>query len=340
MRLRRTRIAVLGVAAAVTVAGCGFNPSDYAMPGSGVSGPTYRLNVEFESLLSLPAGAAVRSGGTKVGSLSSIELAPQAAIAHIDVGDDVQLPVGTHAELRQTTVLGDIYLALLPPTETSGVPLLGDGDTIPLSDTDTGPQIEQILQRVAEFVNGGSVTRLQDAVAQLNEALPSEDSELRTLASDATTNLQETSTHIPDLERIVSSTEALSVRLNDMRDQIGFLFSPVARSRLGRVPYFMDAVLNVVIDVNTLTTGLDWLIPRLPHINEALEKSAVVLREPSPSQHEIRGNAGELIKMTQNDLIPFLLEPGIDVRQISIAGNKGNSTSDAMVLLRMIGVLR
>jgi virulence factor Mce-like protein len=340
MMARRPRVAWLGLVAVLVLAGCGFDPSDYTMPGTGVSGPTYRLNVEFESVLSLPAGAAVRSGGTKVGSLRSIELAPEAAVAHIDVDEKLALPVGTRAELRQTTVLGDIYLALLPPTDAAGDPVLGDGDTITLRDSDTGPQIEQILQRVATFVNGGSITRLQDAVAQLNEVLPSDDSELRDVAADAATDLADSSARIPDLDRIVSSTETLSARLAEMRDRIGFIFSPTARQRLNRVPYFMTAVLNVVIDVNTLTTGLDWLIPRLPHINDALEKSATVLRDPSPSATQIYGNAGRLIELTQNDLIPFLLAPGVDVRRISVAASQGDPTRDAMVLLRMIGVLR
>src|SRR5690606_24637576 len=34
--------------ALVTLCGCSFDPSDHALPGSGVRGPTYRLNLEFE----------------------------------------------------------------------------------------------------------------------------------------------------------------------------------------------------------------------------------------------------------------------------------------------------
>ncbi len=116
---RRRLTSWVGVllAAVIVCAGCSFNPSNYVMPGTGVGGPTYRLHLEFSSLLSLPAGAEVRSNGAKVGSMRSITLTDEAAVAHIDVSEDVELPRGTRAELRQTSMLGDIYIALIPPVE-------------------------------------------------------------------------------------------------------------------------------------------------------------------------------------------------------------------------------
>ncbi|MET7769492.1 MlaD family protein [Nocardia sp. NPDC005366] len=324
----------------ICLTGCGFNPSNYAMPGTGVHGPTYRLDVEFESLLSLPAGADVRSGGTKVGSLSSISLTPYSAVAHIDVEKAARFPVGTRAELRQTTVLGDIYIALLPSRPATQTTLLQDGDTIALADTDPGPQIEEILNRIATFVNGGSMTRLQTSIDRLNHILPENPSETKDLAAAMAVDLDDAAARLPDIDRIAAATGQLSQQLHDMREQIGFTFSDVARGRLGRVPYFMTAVLNVVIDVNTLTTGLDWLIPRLPHINTLLEKGVPLLREPSASATEWAGDSAGMTALTQDKLIPFLLGPGVDVRQLTIATDNGDATKDGLVLLRMIGALR
>ncbi|MDV2475589.1 MCE family protein [Rhodococcus zopfii] len=331
---------VLGVALAalLVLCGCSVDPSDHALPGAGVRGPTYRLNLEFESLLSLPAGADVRSGGISVGTSRSISLEPDSAVAHVDVRESVVVPAGTRAELRQNTVLGDIYIALLPPEDGSG-PRLEDGDTIPLRDTDPGPQIEDMLARIAMFVNGGSLTRLQDSIARLNEVLPADPAETRELSATISTDLSDAAANLDQIDRIVVATDELSRRLDEERDRIGFLFSDTARNRLERVPYFMDAVLNIVIDVNTMVTGLEWLIPRLPHINENLELLTPLLREPSPSATELRGNAAGLVELVNEELVPFLLDPGVDIRQVTIAGNEGNPAADGLVLLRMIGAL-
>ncbi|MFZ2173122.1 MAG: MlaD family protein, partial [Rhodococcus sp. (in: high G+C Gram-positive bacteria)] len=251
----RTLLGILLAATMILLCGCGFNPSNYSMPGAGVQGPTYRLNLEFDSLLSLPAGAEVRSGGISVGSLDSISLGPRSATAHIDVDDSVRILAGTRAELRQTTVMGDIYIALLAPTAEDAAPLQ-NGDTIPLADTDTGPQIEEMLERIATFVNGGSMTRLQDSIGRINEVLPEDPAQTRDLAADISTDMSDAAANLDDIDRIVVATGELSERLHGMRNEVGFIFSDVARRRLDRVPYFMEAVLNTVIDVNKLTNGL------------------------------------------------------------------------------------
>ncbi|WP_067898292.1 MlaD family protein [Nocardia vaccinii] len=336
------RLRIIGFASITLVfitASCGFNPSEHAMPGTGVGGPTYRLNIEFTSLLSLPAGAEIRSDGTKVGSVRSIGLTSNAAVAHADIGSSVRLPRGTRAELRQTTVLGDIYLALLPPNSAATAALLHDGDTIPLRDTFPGPQVEDMLQRIATFVDGGSITRLQDAITRLNQVLPDDPAQTRALTASAVANLRDAAADTADLDRTLAATAELSRRLHDMRDRLGFVFSDTARTRLERVPQFMTAVLNVVIDINTLTTGLAWLIPRLPHIDDFLDTLGPLLRQPSAHATELNGNASSAIILTRDKLIPFLLGPNIDIRRVSLNG-RGDATKDAVVLLQLIGAVR
>lgn len=336
-RRRLTAWAGVLLAAVIACAGCSFNPSNYVMPGTGVGGPTYRLDLEFSSLLSLPAGAEVRSNGAKVGSMRSITLTDEAAVAHIDVSEDVELPRGTRAELRQTSMLGDIYIALIPPVE-MGPELLGDGDVVALDDTDPGPQIEDVLARMADFVNAGSVTRLQDAIAELNKTLPSDVAELRGLSEFGSAAVRESADNLDSLGRSIEAADELSSRLDAMRDDLGFIFSDHARTRLERVPQFMSAVLNVVIDVNTLTTGLEWLIPRLPHVRENLELIAPLIREPSASPHQLNGNAATVTSFTKNKLVPFLLGPNVNVKQVSMA--EQDVSANAFLLLKMVGAVR
>lgn len=37
--------------------------------------------------------------------------------------------------------------------------------------------------------------------------------------------------------------------------------------------------------------------------------------------------------------MPFLLEPGVDIREVTIAGNQGDPAANGLVLLRMIGAM-
>lgn len=336
---RRRLTAWLGLllAAVLTCVGCSFNPGNHAMPGTGVGGPTYRLDLEFTSLLSLPAGAEVRSNGAKVGSMQSITLRDAFVIAHVEVSEDVELPYGTRAELRQTSMLGDIYIALIPPAVV-GPDNLGDGDVISLADTDPGPQIEDVLARMADFVNAGSVTRLQDAIADLNAALPSDVAELRGLSEFGSAALHESADNRDAIGRTIEAADQLSGRLDAMRGDLGFIFSDRARSRMERVPQFMTAVLNVVIDVNTLTTGLEWLIPRLPHLRANLELIAPLIREPSASPHRLNGNAATAVSLTKNKLIPFLLGPNVNIDRVSVA--EQDVSANAFMLLKMVGAVR
>lgn len=321
---------------ALTLTGCSFDPSDHALPGAGVSGPSYRLDLEFASLLSLPAGADVRSGGISVGSLDGITLEPERAIAHVDIRESVDLPRGTRAELRQSTILGDIYIALMPAER--GAPL-GDGDTIPLADTDPGPQVEAMLERIAMFVNGGSLLELEQSIDEINQVLPREPEQVRDLAAHVSEDVGDAAAGVDQIDRIVTATDDLSRRLVDTREEMGFVFSDTARHRLERVPYFMDAVLNIVIDVETLTTGLEWLIPRMPHINQNLATLAPLLREPSPTPQELRGNMGRIDPLVREKLTPFLLGPNVDIRRVSVMGDPGQPAKDGMVLLRMVGAI-
>ena len=330
------RLLAAPIAATLALTGCSFNPSNHTLPGSGVRGDTYQLNLEFASLLSLPAGADVRSGGITVGNLDGITLTPEAATAHVNISDTAQVPAGTRAELRQSTLLGDIYIALIP--DDSGQPLQ-DGDTIPLSDTDPGPQIEAMLDRIAMFVNGGSLMKLEESLDQINQVLPQDPVETRELASHISEDLSDAAGNLDQIDRIVAATDGLSARLVEVEDEMGFIFSDTARYRLERVPYFMDAVLNIVIDVNTLVSGLEWLIPRMPHINRNLEILAPLLREPSPTPYELEGNIGAMADLVNNKITPFLLGPGVDIRSVSIVGDPGEPAKDGLVLLRMVGAI-
>lgn len=136
----------------------------------GVSGDTYELTIEVEDVLNLPDHAHVRLGGADVGTVQKAEADDYHAALTVAIKEGVELPVGTTAELRQATPLGDLFVALTPP---KGDPrrLLADGDTIGLDSTRSAPQVEDLLAAASVVVNGGAIADLSTIVREMNDML-------------------------------------------------------------------------------------------------------------------------------------------------------------------------
>ena len=160
------RIAALTVAVSLTMTGCsssGLASLPLPHPGPGKDG--FSVTVVFENALNVPAFATVRLAGADVGQMESIEARDYTAVATLRIADGVRLPRGTTAELRSATPLGDVFIAVRPPANaSSAVPLLTDGDTIGISDTQAAATVENLLTGAAVLVNGGAVQNLTDIV--------------------------------------------------------------------------------------------------------------------------------------------------------------------------------
>ena len=57
--LRRSVVALV-IAGGLAVGGCGFDPAEVPVPGSTVSGSTYRVQIEFSSALNQIGRASCR----------------------------------------------------------------------------------------------------------------------------------------------------------------------------------------------------------------------------------------------------------------------------------------
>ncbi|MGW0177656.1 MlaD family protein [Rhodococcus sp. NPDC003322] len=166
MNSRRTALAGICVAAAVFVSGCGVGLEDLPLPAPGVGGDSYALTATFANALNLPAAAKVKLSGVDVGEVESMSVDNYTAVVRMRIMDGVQLPVGSTAELRSATPLGDIFVAVhIPDNPPPGTAMLGDGDGIPLESTSAAATVEEVLTTAALLVNGGV---LRDATKVVN----------------------------------------------------------------------------------------------------------------------------------------------------------------------------
>jgi phospholipid/cholesterol/gamma-HCH transport system substrate-binding protein len=170
---RRLFAAAALVAGAVVVAGCGFH-CVYSLPLPGAEGTgahTYTVDVELADVLDLVPYSAVKVNGATVGHVRSIEVEGRHALVACQLRDSVRLPANAIARVQQTSVLGEKFVELEPPTEVAPVGRLRDGSVIPLDRTDTDASVEEVLGALSLLLDGGGVGRLQTITHELGNAL-------------------------------------------------------------------------------------------------------------------------------------------------------------------------
>lgn len=127
--------------AAVLVIAGGFLA--YAVAHSGRStGSGYPLEAAFDHIDGLTAGADVKIGGVKVGSVTAERIDPNTfrAIVSFTVQDNIKLPKDTAAIITSESLLGGKYISLSPGGDTTD---LKPGQTITI--TQSSISLEELL---------------------------------------------------------------------------------------------------------------------------------------------------------------------------------------------------
>jgi len=109
---------------------------------------------------------SVRLKDVQVGKVTSIKVDGLHAKVGFTVAKDVHLPAQTNAVLRQTSMLGEMFLDLEP----QGDGQLKDGSTIPLSRTRRAAQLEQVVQLGGQLVNQVTADNFNRMITTFDDA--------------------------------------------------------------------------------------------------------------------------------------------------------------------------
>lgn len=156
------------------LSGCQFDGAyDLPLPGNAVDKDDgYAVTVEFRDALNVVPRTAVMVNDVVVGQVEDVERKGWHAEVTIRVRDDIDLPENAVAEVRQTSLLGEKYVALLAPAKGTAVAArLSDGDTIPLSATGRNPEVEEVLGALSMLLSGGGVGQLKTISVELNKMM-------------------------------------------------------------------------------------------------------------------------------------------------------------------------
>ncbi|HZZ49024.1 MAG TPA: MCE family protein [Pseudonocardia sp.] len=207
------------------VTGCSASLLNLPLPAPGAGDNGYRLTAVFRDALNLPESAHVKLGGDDVGAVQDIVAKDYTARVSLTVRSDVVLPVGTTAELRQATPLGEIFVALHPPEHPATGAVLRDGDVLDLPHTATATSVEDLLVTLSTLVNGAGLAQIQTIVTELNGALNGRSVQTAHLTQQATSTLGTLTAHTQDIDRILAATRDLTATLNQRHGTIDRAFS-------------------------------------------------------------------------------------------------------------------
>ncbi|NUT29534.1 MAG: MCE family protein [Streptomyces sp.] len=220
--LRKGGAVAWAAAGSLFLSGCGFNGwYDVQLPGGAASdGHAYHVTVDFRDVLDLVPQSAVKVNNVTVGAVEKVELRGWHARVRLRVADSVKLPGNAIAELRQTSMLGEKYVALSKPTDTAPAGRLTDGDVIPLSRSGRNPEIEEVLSALSALLNGGGVAQLKTITVELNKALEGRENRVRSLLKELDVFLGGLDRQKADIVRALKAVDRLAGRLGKEKKTI------------------------------------------------------------------------------------------------------------------------
>ena len=221
MTTARLRARALTAAAAITalLAG-GCSAASLPLPGGPrAEGKQITVRADFADVLDLVPRSSVKIDEVTVGEVTDIELNGWTARVTMRIPASAKLPDDARAELKQTSLLGEKYVALVRP-ETGGTGSLDDGDLIPVARTGRNPEVEEVLAAMALLLNGGGVGQLKIIETELNNALRGNHEEVRSLIDNLNTFVSGLDEQKAEIVRAIEGIDRLSARLAERKDEL------------------------------------------------------------------------------------------------------------------------
>ncbi|OZC41564.1 hypothetical protein CH286_26655 [Rhodococcus sp. WWJCD1] len=195
---------------AMLLVGCSTTLEDLPLPTPGVGADSYRIDAVFADALNLPQQAKVKLGGVDIGQVQEIDAENYTARVQMAIRAGVNLPVDVHAELRQATPLGDVFVSLSSPSAGSDSPRLQPNSTIDVASTSAGASVEELLASASLVVNGGGVSRLQTIIAELDTAMAGRSADASNILTELTATVTELNERSDRIDSMLDRTQELS----------------------------------------------------------------------------------------------------------------------------------
>ncbi|MFC8386365.1 MlaD family protein [Nocardia sp. NPDC057272] len=353
-RLRTRTAAAAAALSVLAVSGCGFDPAAVPLPGTSVSGETYPLHLEFADVLNLPPGAKLIADGVEVGKLTGVTVTDVTkrdsgigrgfVVADVAVQRNIKLPADIQVELRQTTPLGDVYIAVTTPPRTSA-PALASGATVPMTQTTRAPQIEDTMAGLATSLGSGMVTDLQDTVRQLNAALPQNPADTARVFGVIGTDLSDVANDLGSLDALLDGLDTTVSATVDMLPTLQPMLTDEGTPHLVETVQAVIGIIFIFANLGPVAHSALFLAPTISASNDLVKATVPMLFGNRPLDLSSRSNMSTLVDLIQNKIIPFVQQgpkASITAAAVGDPAEVGSAEQTTRIVdsLRMIGVVR
>ncbi|MGW6727992.1 MlaD family protein [Nocardia sp. NPDC055029] len=335
MKASRTlkTVTATAISACVVLVGtsCALDPDDIPLPGNSI-GDGYEVTFEFASAMNLPDRANVTMDGLRIGEVRDISLSGRSVRIVTRIGSDARVPSNVTAIIRQNTLLGDTYVALERDTGQAATEFLRDGSVVPPARTTSPPQVEDVMVVLANFINGGSVQKVQDALIRINRVMPNPP-DLSQLASTVAVDLHDLSENTAEIDRLLQGLNDTSLSFVDHGAELQTLFSDPAARYWHRLNANVLKYVGIILpSIGSIFEGGYWMVPMLTSLADA----ATTIRSTA---EDVPGDIETLNQFLNRTLVPFLRNPSVNVT--SVDTEQGDVlTADIANVLRMLGAVK
>jgi phospholipid/cholesterol/gamma-HCH transport system substrate-binding protein len=226
----RPRAALAAAAAAgmlVALAGCsssGFN-GIYSLPlpgGASLGSHPIQVTAQFANVANLVPQSAVRVNDVAVGRVTGISVPRGTWIADVTmaVNGSVHLPANAIAQVTQSGLLGEQYVALSAPAGVAAQGTLRNGSVISIARTTSNITVEQVLGALSLLLNDGGIGQLHTITTELNAALAGNEPQIRSMLVELDALLANLNAHRDDITTALDGLAALSATLRARDQQI------------------------------------------------------------------------------------------------------------------------
>ncbi|MEV8231077.1 MCE family protein [Streptomyces sp. NPDC079167] len=191
--------------------------------GADLGDHPYEITAEFGDVLSLAPQSSVKVNDVAVGRVTGIALTPGSWTAKVTmrVNGKIDLPANAYAHLEQSSLLGEKFVQLSPPSSGTARGDLSDGDRIPLSRTNRNPEVEEVFGALSMLLNGGGVDQLKTITTELNKALAGREPQIRSMLKRVDTLVTNLDGHKEDITQALDGVNRLSATLATRKQDVG-----------------------------------------------------------------------------------------------------------------------
>ncbi|MEU9062866.1 MCE family protein [Streptomyces sp. NPDC048430] len=296
--------------------------------GADLGDHPYEITAEFGDVLSLAPQSSVKVNDVAVGRVTEIALTPGSWTAKVTmrVNGKIDLPANAYAHLEQSSLLGEKFVQLSPPSAGTAQGALKDGDRIPLSRTNRNPEVEEVFGALSMLLNGGGVDQLRTITTELNKALAGQEPQIRSMLKRVDTLVTNLDGHKEDITQALDGVNRLSATLATRKQDVGTVLTGLSpglkvlekqRGSLLTMLRSLDSLSTVAVDtINKskadMIADLEAIAPALTALADSgndLPDSLQVLVTYPFTDEVLRGVKGDYL----NVYLDVTAQPGTQV---------------------------